>query len=333
MSNFKFVNVVDRFLNMLELTPQVDLMRINLCIRIEDLHIFTTSELMQLDNPLLTPSGHSDALFGKDITLFNVSDLLLDIMPCLEVVLSYSSKLQRLSRATDALDMTTIHDILAESCVNFVETIDLYTAAELSVDFFAITETVSNVNGTLPPRTHATLSNVNVAEEFSSEVVDVFNDFFVHDVGIIVGDELVGTRDVFETVSVDSWGRTLAGEAVGYSGQYRILGAHGWATDGFSNPGSEGFLTDNLKYFSWADEISYWGDGGSMDWFDVYFADPEVKDFLQILQNTSNPRGWQVDMTSLRDAETHYLSQAGTSRIFIPRPYVASPMYNALGLP
>jgi len=56
-----------------------------------------------------------------------------------------------------------------------------------------------------------------------------------------------------------------------------------------------------------------------------------VEGFVELLQSGDNPV--VIDMTSLRDMEQVYLSQAGTSRLFIPRPFVASPMYNALGTP
>ena len=59
--------------------------------------------------------------------------------------------------------------------------------------------------------------------------------------------------------------------------------------------------------------------------------EPGVEDFVSVLRSGSTPLN--IDMTSLRDKELLYLSQAGTSRIFIPRPFVASPSYNALGIP
>jgi len=65
----------------------------------------------------------------------------------------------------------------------------------------------------------------------------------------------------------------------------------------------------------------------------VYSADPEMRDFIGALRSGPDGDKFPIDMTSLRDAELHYLSQAGTNRIFIPRPFVASPMYNALGTP
>lgn len=58
-----------------------------------------------------------------------------------------------------------------------------------------------------------------------------------------------------------------------------------------------------------------------------------MRDFISMLKSGPSGDTFPIDMTSLRDAELHYLSQAGTSRIFIPRPFVASPMYNALGTP
>jgi hypothetical protein len=56
-----------------------------------------------------------------------------------------------------------------------------------------------------------------------------------------------------------------------------------------------------------------------------------MEKFLKLV--TTGERALHVDMDTLRDQERAYLSQAGTSRIFIPRPFVASPSYNALGTP
>jgi hypothetical protein len=63
-------------------------------------------------------------------------------------------------------------------------------------------------------------------------------------------------------------------------------------------------------------------------------VDPDMEGFLQALQSGSaaGTRG-AIDMTSLRDKELAYLSQAGTSRLFTPKPFVASPLNNVLGLP
>ena len=72
----------------------------------------------------------------------------------------------------------------------------------------------------------------------------------------------------------------------------------------------------------------------SVDWYDIIDADADAATLFDILRTpTPTSAGWPLDMTSLRDMETQYLTQAGTNRLFIPRPFVASPMYNALGTP
>jgi len=59
-----------------------------------------------------------------------------------------------------------------------------------------------------------------------------------------------------------------------------------------------------------------------------------MEGFLQSLQAGSVAgSSSSIDMTSLRDRELAYLSQAGTSRLFTPKPFVASPLNNTLGLP
>jgi hypothetical protein len=74
-----------------------------------------------------------------------------------------------------------------------------------------------------------------------------------------------------------------------------------------------------------------WLGADSIDLTDIEDYNPGTEEFIEMWQSGEN--GIRLDMTTLRDMEQRYLSQAGTSRIFIPRPFVASPTYNALGTP
>lgn len=91
------------------------------------------------------------------------------------------------------------------------------------------------------------------------------------------------------------------------------------------------FTIDALNRVAWVDEVLEWLGGDSIDWTDIEEYNPGTEEFIEMWQAGEN--GIRLDMTTLRDMEQRYLAQAGTSRIFIPRPFVASPTYNALGTP
>ena len=92
--------------------------------------------------------------------------------------------------------------------------------------------------------------------------------------------------------------------------------------------------SDSYADYAWADELLHWCGFESIDWYDIFIVDPEMESFLQSIQSSSvSGTSAAIDMSSLRDRELAYLSQAGTSRLFTPKPFVASPLNNVLGLP
>jgi hypothetical protein len=236
-----------------------------------------------------------------------------------------------------------VEDIFADTCVAYTNNVDFYSPKHISRligRVYNVSSLRAGAGGEVTTRGYEIISAVEAA---SLSFSDVPANTSAH----------TGLRDApvhMHQMDVTVTGRITTNDVPTLTFKQllqenfdcRLLGKQSFDEDTYLFKTARGWVSNKLSFYGWVDDVTYWSVDASYDPTAVGNRHLSVLDELAMmaeerptLAECANPLLAEERHATyiFRLDELRYLSQAGTSRLFVPRPYVASPMYNSLGLP